>query len=335
MSRKKTKTKEQSGFIIRLISWVIAVFLLIIALLGLGYYLGYEQGLSDANSVAIHKNIQREKALKKLQSAVNIKPKAEVKTPSLKKELHKVLKKEQYKKTTASHEYTKLPPVAPKREIVKSSNKPKLAIIIDDVSFKWDVKNIKSLGLPLTMSFLPPSKIHPDSAKLAAKEPYYMVHLPLEAQSFSAEEPTTLRITSSQKQISARIDKIKEDFPRVKYINNHTGSKFTSSEIAMNRLVFSMRKNGISFIDSRTTAATKVPLVMKNYGYAYIARDVFLDHEDSVSAIKKQIKIAIKKAKKYGKAIAIGHPHKNTLRALRESKHLFKEVQLVRIDQYI
>jgi polysaccharide deacetylase 2 family uncharacterized protein YibQ len=86
------------------------------------------------------------------------------------------------------------------------------------------------------------------------------------------------------------------------------------------------------FIDSRTTAQTKVPQVMKNYGAPYVARDVFLDHESDLSYIKKQIEVAVNKAKKHGSAIAIGHPRPETLQALAESKALFKDVELVRID---
>jgi hypothetical protein len=160
-----------------------------------------------------------------------------------------------------------------------------------------------------------------------------MVHLPMEAQSFSAEEPMTLRVSDSDAKIQSRIRAIKEAFPRVSYINNHTGSKFTSDEMAMNRLIYALKAQNIYFIDSRTTADTKAPKVMKNFGLEYVSRDVFLDHDLDKKSVKKQIKKAIKVAKLHGTAIAIGHPHENTLAALRESKHLFKDVELVYIDR--
>ncbi|MDQ7062364.1 MAG: divergent polysaccharide deacetylase family protein [Sulfurimonas sp.] len=204
---------------------------------------------------------------------------------------------------------------------------------MDDVSVKSQVNAIHSLGLNLTMSFLPPSAARPKSAKLASKEDFYMVHLPMEAQNYSAEEPNTLRITHSQSQISSRVQEIKKLFPKVRYINNHTGSKYTSSEIAMNRLIMALNANNISFIDSRTTAQTKVPKVMKNFGLKYVARDIFLDHHMDKPYIMSQIKRAIKIAKAEGIAIAIGHPHKNTILALYESKKLFKDVDLVLINK--
>ena len=97
--------------------------------------------------------------------------------------------------------------------------------------------------------------------------------------------------------------------------------------------VFALKKHNINFIDSRTTADTKVPKVMQNYGLEYVARDVFLDHEADKEYIKNQIKTAVKLAKSHGSAIAIGHPHANTILALRESKQLLKEVDLVYVNK--
>jgi hypothetical protein len=70
-------------------------------------------------------------------------------------------------------------------------------------------------------------------------------------------------------------------------------------------------------------------IIMASFGFVI----VFLDHDLDKKSVKKQIKKAIKVAKLHGTAIAIGHPHENTLAALRESKHLFKDVELVYIDR--
>jgi polysaccharide deacetylase 2 family uncharacterized protein YibQ len=140
-------------------------------------------------------------------------------------------------------------------------------------------------------------------------------------------------VNDSQEQISKRVSEIKKLFPNVEYVNNHTGSKFTSNEAAMNRLIFALNTNNIKFIDSRTTGQTKAPKVLKNYGLRYLGRDIFLDHHMDKPYILAQIKKAVKIAKIHGTAIAIGHPHKNTLQALRESKKVLQEVELVFVNQ--
>ncbi len=236
------------------------------------------------------------------------------------------------------HEYApkdvKAPPPPPHRRAESHAGaEPRLVIVIDDVAYTHDVDMIRSTGLKLVMSFLPPSPRHPGTAELARFETGYMVHLPLEAAGFADEEAQTLRTGSSEEEISRRIAELKELYPRVRYMNNHTGSTFTADEASMERLLGVLRQEGIVFVDSRTTAQTKVPAVSERYGLRYLGRDVFLDHQDGVENVKRQIAEAVDKAKKHGTAIAIGHPRPDTIQALIESKKLLGEVRLVGIDE--
>lgn len=347
-----SKKKNNQSNVLKTIAWILASVAISMSALAVGYYIGFEdakqnierENKKEQDRLALlekKENVVSKKLLdvnNRLKSILEIEQKQELaKQKVTPKEVQKEISKvKEY--AGASHEYASeplsKPPSRVKREVKRSiSKKPKLAIIMDDVSVKSQVDSIKKLGLNITMSFLPPSKSRPNSAKLAENEKFYMVHLPMEAQSFSAEEPNTLRVSSSQDEIFQRVKKIKELFPKVRYINNHTGSKYTQSETAMNRLVSALNKNNISFLDSRTTGKTKVPKVMKNFGMKYVARDVFLDHHMDKPYIKKQIRKAIKIAKSEGLAIAIGHPHKNTILALRESKKMFKDIDLVFINQ--
>lgn len=329
--RKSTKSTKKStnksSKILTYIAWGLALIALMLATLMAGYYLGFSSAKDASKKEILKEKKERLALLKKLETSVKTKP------VSINKKLQEVLKKERHEYISAAHELDESSadsePKMFQRKRVLSTKKPRLAIIIDDVGTKSQVEAIKSLRLPLTMSFLPPSKARPHTPQLASHEKFYMVHLPMEAMHWSAEEPFTLRVSDSQQVISNRIKEIKKLFPKVHYINNHTGSKFTADETAMNRLIYALNKNNINFIDSRTTAQTKAPMVMKNFGKSYVARDVFLDHHMDKPYVLKQIKLAIKTAKSHGTAIAIGHPHKNTLQALYESKKLFKDVDLV------
>ncbi|MBU0633126.1 divergent polysaccharide deacetylase family protein [bacterium] len=340
--KKNTKSNITTDRLLKIIVWFLLIILGLIASIGAGYYLGYEDGLKYGSISVVKPKEKPLKEIAKVEKSVIPSAKEE----DIKERLKSVLQEEQnrYAQEGASHEYEESPEQLeqppeklghpPVVKVVKQEKvRPKLAIIIDDVSFARDVREIKSLNLNVTMSFLPPNAIHPDSAVLASKEPFYMVHLPMEAMNFQAKEPITLNVKDSQQVIMSRVDKIVSLFPRVKYINNHTGSKFTSNEVAMNRLIFALNKYKIEFVDSRTIAETKVPKVMKAYGERYIARDVFLDHKMEVEYVKQQIKEAVKIAKIKGYAVAIGHPHENTLEALRESKDILSQVDLVKINK--
>jgi len=318
--RKRTtnqKKKNRGSAFLKYTAWFLAIIALVLVSSVIGYYLGIKESA-----------VTHEKTATKLPKAPAV---------SVNKRLREVLKKETKAYDSAAHEIDDEslanPPKKKPQALKIHTSKPKLAIIIDDVQTASQVKAIKRLHLRVTMSFLPPRPGRPDSAKLAAHEKFYMVHLPLEAMHFSANEPHTLHVHDSQQKISARIQEIKHLFPRVAYLNNHTGSKFTANEVAMNRLIFALNANHIHFIDSRTTAKTMAPKVLKNFGLKYVARDVFLDNHTDKQYIVKQIKEAVALAKKRGHAIAIGHPHKNTLQALSESKNLFKDVDLVQINK--
>lgn len=218
----------------------------------------------------------------------------------------------------------------PKKQAKKQ--KPKLAIIMDDLAYKSQLNDLQKLNLPITPSFFPVSPDSPDTAKLAASTPFYMVHLPLEAQNPQHSRQKWILVGSNQDEIRAQIATIKEQFPRLMFLNNHTGSKFTASEPDMANLLQVLGEFGIEFVDSRTSADTAAPKLYKQASRPLLSRDVFLDNTPSVSYTTDQLKLAIKIAKKKGYAIAICHPHKSTFKALANAKHsLFKEVELVYI----
>jgi polysaccharide deacetylase 2 family uncharacterized protein YibQ len=207
--------------------------------------------------------------------------------------------------------------------------KPKLAIIIDDVTFSKQIEKILSIPLHITPSFLPPKSETPFSEKLAAKCEFYMVHLPLEAVNFERPEFVTILVSDSYDEILEKLSRFKRQFPRAVYYNNHTGSKFTADLEAMRRLIDAMDELDLIFVDSRTTAQTKAPQIFAEQGRKLLQRDVFLDNEIEEKAIKAQLMVAVNKAKEKGFAIAIGHPHDKTLDAIANSLEILKDVDVV------
>ncbi|WP_144653659.1 divergent polysaccharide deacetylase family protein [Campylobacter coli] len=209
----------------------------------------------------------------------------------------------------------------------------RLAIIIDDMANISQVKALQALKLKLIPSFFPPDKNHIDTPKLALKFDFYMVHLPLAAMNYTRPELDTLNPSDSEKRIFKKIQQVKKDFKDLKFINNHTGSLFTSDEKAMKKLYKAFEKEELIFVDSKTIASSKAPKVAKALGQIYIQRDVFLDNQDDIAYIKKQLMEAVNLAKKKGFAIAIGHPRKNTFKALEQSKDLLESVELVYLSE--
>ncbi|WP_281950613.1 divergent polysaccharide deacetylase family protein [Nitrosophilus kaiyonis] len=316
MTKRKKRTKKSSKKSQKKLLFIFLIALVVIASGISGYVFfkkGYEKGYQKASLIAQNKIKQIKKEEKKA--------------------LQKHLK--EYMSEIKDYMHNKIKETKEKIIIQKKKydKKPKLAIIIDDVAFKYQVDELKSLNIPINLSFFPPNKRHPNTPIYAKNFKIYMIHLPLEAKNFKTPEPFTLNINSSQEEIENRIRKIREWFPNAKYINNHTGSAFTSNYEAMDRLINVLNRYQFRFLDSRTTPDTKVAEVEKKYGIKYLARDIFLDNEQNVKYIKNQLKKAVAIAKKRGFAIAIGHPHPKTIEALRESKDILKDVKLVYINE--
>ena len=213
------------------------------------------------------------------------------------------------------------------------SVKPKLCIIIDDMASREQVRELKATGLKLVPSFFPPDSNHPKTPTLAREFEFFMVHLPLAAVHYSYEERDTLSPHDSQERINAKIAQIARDFKGLKFINNHTGSLFTDDTQAMRRLFRALKQHGLIFVDSMTISSSKGALVSREFSQMPIKRDIFLDNENDIGAIKAKIKQAVRKAHKKGFAIAIAHPKKNTFEALKQSKELLQSVELVYLSE--
>ncbi|PLY06513.1 MAG: hypothetical protein C0625_09150 [Arcobacter sp.] len=178
------------------------------------------------------------------------------------------------------------------------TNRPKLAIVIDDVTTQYQLNQIKKIPYVVTPSFMPPVPNHPHSAKIAKNLPFYMIHFPLEASTFKSEENNTLHINDSYERIEKRVAQIRKWYPNAKYTNNHTGSKFTEHEKSMDKLFRALIKYDFIFVDSRTSGKTVGKQMAKKYKMPYIVRNVFLDNEQDFAYIQNQLKKAIRIAKK-------------------------------------
>ncbi|TLD84410.1 divergent polysaccharide deacetylase family protein [Helicobacter sp. MIT 11-5569] len=224
-------------------------------------------------------------------------------------------------------------------------HKPQLAIIIDDISTLAQYQAILQIPFKLTPSLFPKSKINPDTPKIAKIAPFYMIHLPLEALNFYQKEHRWLFAGDSKEKIESYITAIKQDFPNLSYINNHTGSKFTQDLDSMSLLLETLKEHHINFVDSRTIGTTKTIAVYEKSPYIAfnpcqqtpLERDVFLDNILEIPSITQQIIQAVQIAKKKGYAIAIGHPHEATFLALKNAIDYLENsgIELVYINEII
>jgi len=329
--RKSTPKKKVNSFKLINLLLIIVILLLAIILLLLFLYDNHKiRETKDSNKTIEKKISQLEEKTKPYINEIKIKK-------DKFEEYTKDFYEEYMEKSVTLHkekkEQIKEPKKEEKQEVIAPSNNPKLAIVIDDVTTQYQVNQITKLGFDVTMSFMPPTTKHPNSAKIAQDLPFYIIHFPLEAKYFKNEERDTLHVNDSYERIEKRVAQIRQWYPNAIYTNNHTGSQFTSNYEAMDKLFKALKKYNFIFVDSRTTGKSVGKQMAKKYEMPYIARNVFLDNEQNVPYIQNQLKKAINISKKHGFAIAIGHPHSATIKALSQSKELLKGIDLVYLNQ--
>ena len=341
--RRRRKSTKSSNFKKSLFI-VLGVFLMI-SMVAFGYFLGKNDMITGQTPVTQNYKTYKPDSKKKLLEELS---KVKTQKPREKKELtNKKVPKVEKKTSTKPllQEQVKEEKVVQKEEVAKvtlaknitladKTQKPKLAIIIDDVSTRRQLNSIQATGIKMTPSIFPPSQRSMTSHTLAEGLEHYMIHLPMESgTSQFNKQYKTLITTFSKEEIEDRVKELRRLFPTARYINNHTGSVFTDDYDAMQTLYTALRKEGFVFLDSRTIGSTKVPKITEEFGDAYVARDVFIDNEHNVPYIHKQLQKAVKMAKKRGYAIAIGHPHKMTMKALSSAASILNDVELVYIDE--
>jgi hypothetical protein len=211
--------------------------------------------------------------------------------------------------------------VIPTVELAPTPTGPRLAIILDDLGQDYSAAEaIFALPYPLTISVLPNNPHSVDIAEEARRRGFeVMLHLPMESVSQRHAESHELRPGMSQREVSALVDGFISAVPGVTGVNNHQGSESTSNTPLMNELMRVLHEHKLFYIDSRTTAATVAFDAARHAGVPAAYRNVpFLDDVADVSAVARQLRLAIREAREKNDAVAIGHPHPATLKALRE-----------------
>lgn len=228
----------------------------------------------------------------------------------------------------------KTTPHNPNTQNLPLASKPKVLLIMDDLSKLSQIKALESLPLNITPSIFPKTRHNAITPSLAERVinngKSFMIHLPLEAQNFIQKELEPLKVGIDKQSLKEQILQIKRDFPQLVYLNNHTGSKFTQSKIDMKNLLEVLDELDLKFIDSVTIPNPASEILAKEQKRLIMQRDIFLDNQTNVAYTKKQLYSLIQKAKKKGYAIAICHPHPSTFKALAQmQKELNANLELV------
>lgn len=214
----------------------------------------------------------------------------------------------------------------------------KLAIVIDDVGYRPAEEN-KVLQMPqaISVAVLPNAPHAREMATKAHQSGHeVLIHLPMAPLSKQPLEKDTLTPEMSSEEVIRIMRNAVNNVPYAVGLNNHMGSRMTSSLPGMQKVMQALNHYNLYFLDSMTIANSQAVPAAQGTQVRVLKRRVFLDDSQDINAIRQQFSRAVKLAQRDGYAIAIGHPHPNTVRVLQQMlPTLPADITLVRPSQLL
>lgn len=190
----------------------------------------------------------------------------------------------------------------------------KVAIVIDDMGYRYTDKHALKLPGAITFSILPHTTYGKKLAlKANAQQKDVLLHIPMEAENKKRLGPGALTSDMNAQQIEQSLAASFAEIPFAIGINNHMGSHLTQQYQAMAWTMRYLKEHQLLFLDSKTSPNSQAEQAAIDLGVPVQSRHVFLDNHLDSQYIAKQFKHLINHAKKHHVAIAIAHPHPETV----------------------
>ncbi len=217
---------------------------------------------------------------------------------------------------------------------------PAIAIVIDDLGKRLGPgQRVVGLPGPVACAFLPREPHTAALAKAAhSRGKEVLLHLPMDSVDGRRLDQGAVTLDMTESQFARTLQANLELVPHAVGINNHMGSLLTRHPGHMFWLMQEiLRRPSMFFVDSRTTVATVARQVAWENGVPSIERNVFLDNQLDESEIVFQFKRLLRLARRDGTALAIGHPHPQTLALLERQIPKLRQqgIQLLPVSDLI
>ena len=214
---------------------------------------------------------------------------------------------------------------------------PRVALIIDDLGpNRKKAEAVLKIKVPLTLSILPQETYSAWIAEQGHKAGLDIIaHIPAEATKAMKLGKGGLFTWMTDDEIRTTLEKDLSSVPHIIGASTHMGSAFTTDRRAMKVFLTTIKKQGLFFLDSYTTAESIGLTTAKEMGIKTDRRHVFLDNSNKPSLIKAEWERLMKLAKEQGYAIAIAHPRMNSLAFLKKTLPGNDDVEIVPLTALI
>lgn len=194
------------------------------------------------------------------------------------------------------------------------SVEPRVIIILDDLGYRKSDMAAFALPSEVTFSILPRTPLAQTISRKAEQQGRaVMLHMPMQSTSGKAMGPLGLSTDMYPAAITHTLRAALKSVPNAVGVNNHMGSAFTVEEPAMQTIMEEIKRQGLFFVDSRTSVNTTAQQVADRVGVPNASRQVFLDNDRSEASLSKQFEYTKRLAKRNGTVVVIAHPYPETI----------------------
>jgi polysaccharide deacetylase 2 family uncharacterized protein YibQ len=222
---------------------------------------------------------------------------------------------------------------------------PCIAIVFDDLGYTTGGLAAELLELPPEITFavlagLPATEEFARAA--AARGHEILLHLPMEPLDLQQHDPgrDALFVELPPEENLRRLRRQLDGLTGYVGVSNHMGSRFTSRVDLMTPVLREIRRrgDGLFFLDSGTTSASRVGTAARSTGTPYLENNLFLDGGDEGAgppAVRADRVAAV--ALERGHAVAIGHVKPETVAAVRDAigRWQARGIRLVRLSELV
>ena len=195
----------------------------------------------------------------------------------------------------------------------------RIAIVLDDMGLSL-FRSDRAIALPrpITLAILPyGNQLAGLVARARTAGHEVLLHLPMEPKAADVDPGpnallTGLPTVELDRRIAANLGRLDSYVG----VNNHMGSRFTASAREMRRVMRALKARDLLFLDSLTTGRSTGHRLAREFGIPSVVRDIFIDNDRNPAIIRRQLALAVARARSHCHAITIGHPYPETLNAL-------------------
>ncbi len=199
-----------------------------------------------------------------------------------------------------------------------------IAVIIDDFGLEWDgtAEAWLRFPAPLTVGVLPGYRNSRQVADAARRRGFeLLLHLPMEPERYPQMKPgpEAILVDQTAAEMRATLRRALRSVGKVAGISSHMGSRATTDRDLMRTVLDESRRQGLFFVDTRTTPESVAAEVAREVGAPYLVNRLFLDERQESKAIAERLAEAVAIAEKDGEVAVVAHGYPETLGVLEEA----------------